>query len=209
MAPSVCQRAFSLLEIRFQRPWVGILHRQRKTTGLLSIRNHFLVTSTPKLTQTNMYIVRARGEAISAVGSSGLDARWPWGRAYWRFGPKSRGFESCIHQRKTTGLPSIRNNFLVVSPSKLTQHRENSPVTQTTPEPTLLSKGWWPHEKNPPPPSPCQGSHVGVFSLWKTYVCGMLCVVCVLCAVFVVCVLCVRESERGREREGDRERDLN
>ena len=31
-------------------------------------------------------------------------------------------------------------------------HRENSPVTQTTPQPTLLSWGGWPREKNSPPP---------------------------------------------------------
>ena len=31
-------------------------------------------------------------------------------------------------------------------------HRENSPVTQTTPEPTLLSWGVWPREKNFPHP---------------------------------------------------------
>ena len=31
-------------------------------------------------------------------------------------------------------------------------HRENSPVTQTTPEPTLLTWGGWPREKYPPPP---------------------------------------------------------
>ena len=30
-------------------------------------------------------------------------------------------------------------------------HRENSPVTQTTPEPTLSSLGGWPREKSPPP----------------------------------------------------------
>ena len=30
-------------------------------------------------------------------------------------------------------------------------HRENSPVTQTTPEPTLLSWGGWPRKKFPPP----------------------------------------------------------
>ena len=29
----------------------------------------------------------------------------------------------------------------------MSQHRENSPVTQTTPEPTLLSWGGWPREK--------------------------------------------------------------
>ena len=32
------------------------------------------------------------------------------------------------------------------------KHRESSPVTQTTPEPTLLNLGGWPLEKNPPPP---------------------------------------------------------
>ena len=31
-------------------------------------------------------------------------------------------------------------------------HRENSPITQTTPEPTLLSWGGWPREKISPTP---------------------------------------------------------
>ena len=30
----------------------------------------------------------------------------------------------------------------------IAEHRENSPITQTTPEPTLLSWGGWPREKN-------------------------------------------------------------
>ena len=34
-------------------------------------------------------------------------------------------------------------------------HRENSPVTQTTPESTLLSWEGWPHEIHPPHPWPC------------------------------------------------------
>ena len=33
-------------------------------------------------------------------------------------------------------------------------HRENSPITQTTPEPTLSSWGGWPREKSPPHPWP-------------------------------------------------------
>ena len=33
-------------------------------------------------------------------------------------------------------------------------HRENSPITQTTPEPTLLSWGGWPREKISPHPWP-------------------------------------------------------
>ena len=33
-------------------------------------------------------------------------------------------------------------------------HRENSPITQTTPEPTLSSWGGWPHEKFLPHPWP-------------------------------------------------------
>ena len=35
----------------------------------------------PKLTTTNMYIARDRCESQPAVGSSGLNARWSWGRA--------------------------------------------------------------------------------------------------------------------------------
>ena len=49
--------------------------QQRKTTGFLSIRYHFPVTSASKLTLTNMHIARARGKAVSAVGSSGLNDR--------------------------------------------------------------------------------------------------------------------------------------
>ena len=35
---------------------------------------------------------------------------------------------------------------------KLSGYRENSPVTQITPEPTLLSWGGWPREKISPTP---------------------------------------------------------
>ena len=39
-------------------------------------------------------------------------------------------------------------------------HRENSPVTQTTPEPTLLSWGGWPREPTTPPhPTPHPWPH--------------------------------------------------
>ena len=39
---------------------------------------------------------------------------------YWRFGSRDPGFESCIQQRKTAGLLSIRYHFLVASRSQLT-----------------------------------------------------------------------------------------
>ena len=46
---------------------------------------------------------------------------------------------------------SSGNNFL---PAQSWTHRENSHITQTTPEPTLLSWGRWPCEKIPPHPWP-------------------------------------------------------
>ena len=55
--------------------------QQRKTTCLLSIRISFACARASKLTTTNMYIARARWECQAAVGSSGLNACWSWGRA--------------------------------------------------------------------------------------------------------------------------------
>ena len=88
-----------------------------------------------------MYIARARCECQTAVGSSGLNAHW---RAVefkffslipdssvglsagihsvcWRFGVwDPDGFESCIQQRKTTCLLSIRISLACARASKLT-----------------------------------------------------------------------------------------
>ena len=72
---SVCQRAFALLEIQFKTPWFESCIQQRKTIGLLSIRYHFAVASASKSTPTNIYIARVMGEAISGMGSSGLNDR--------------------------------------------------------------------------------------------------------------------------------------
>ena len=41
--------------------------------------------------------------------------------------------------------------YILVDHAYVPYHRENSPVTQTTPEPTLLSWGGWPCENNSPP----------------------------------------------------------
>ena len=53
-AQLVCQRAFSLLEIRFLRPWFESCIQQRKTTCLLSIRKSLAYARASKLT-TNIY----------------------------------------------------------------------------------------------------------------------------------------------------------
>ena len=57
IAQSVCQQAFSLLEIGFQRPsGFESCIQQRKTTCLLSIRKSPACARASKLTTTNMYV---------------------------------------------------------------------------------------------------------------------------------------------------------
>ena len=77
IAQSVCQQAFSLLKIGFQRPpGFESCSQQRKTTCLLLIRKSLACARASKLTITNMYIARARCERQMAVGSGGLNACW-------------------------------------------------------------------------------------------------------------------------------------
>ena len=142
IAQSVCQWAFSLLEIRFQRPWFKSCIQQRKTTHLLSIWIALSCARASKLTTTNMYIARASCESQMTVGSGGLNACWSLGRAVelkflaWSWIAQSvcqqafslmeigfqrpSGFESCIQQRKTTCLLSIRKSLARATASKLT-----------------------------------------------------------------------------------------
>ena len=76
----------------------------------------------------------------TSLGSSGLNARWSYGRATefkifsltldssgrfvsghsvcWRFSSRDLGFESCIQQRKTTCFLSIRKSLACASASK-------------------------------------------------------------------------------------------
>ena len=56
--------------------WVQSCIQQRKTTCLLSILKSLACARASKLTTTNMFIARARCECQTAVGSSGLNARW-------------------------------------------------------------------------------------------------------------------------------------
>ena len=57
IAQSVCQQAFSLLEIGFQRPYgFESCIQQRKTTCLLSIRKSLACARASKLITTNMYV---------------------------------------------------------------------------------------------------------------------------------------------------------
>ena len=74
---SVCQQAFSLLKIGFQRPsGFESCIQQRKTTCLFSIRKSLTCARASKLTTTNMYIARARCQCQMAAGSGGLNACW-------------------------------------------------------------------------------------------------------------------------------------
>ena len=63
---------------------------------------NFLLPMHKTLTPTNTYIARARGEAISAVGLSGLNDRWSCGRAI-EFKLSSRFFSLILHS--SVGLP--------------------------------------------------------------------------------------------------------
>ena len=77
IAQSVCQQAFSLLKIGFQRPSrFESCIQQRKTTCLLSIRISLACARASKLPTTKMYIARARCQCQMAVGSGGLNACW-------------------------------------------------------------------------------------------------------------------------------------
>ena len=51
------------------------------------------------------------------------------------------------------GVEAFQETHLILVPYIYgSAHRENSPITQTTPEPTLPSWGGWPREKFPPTP---------------------------------------------------------
>ena len=77
IAQSVCQQAFSLLKIGFERPsGFESCIQQRKTTCLLSIRKSLACSRALKWTTTNMCLARARCECQMAVGSVGLNACW-------------------------------------------------------------------------------------------------------------------------------------
>ena len=143
IAQSVSQQAFSLLKIGFQRtPEFESCILQRKTTCLLSIRKSFACARASKLTTTNMYIARARCECQMAVGQVGWmladhrDRLSSSSFLAWSSIAQSvcqqafsllkigfqipPGFESCILQRKTTCLLSIKKSLACARASKLT-----------------------------------------------------------------------------------------
>ena len=63
----VCQWEFILLEIRFQRPWVRILHAAEEEKMSPFDSKSFACARASILTTTNMYIARARYESHPAV----------------------------------------------------------------------------------------------------------------------------------------------
>ena len=79
ISQSVCQRAFSLLEIRFQRPSGSeSCIQQRKTTCILSIRKSIACArAASKLTTRNMYVcMLAMHTYIHACVCSGYRQSW-------------------------------------------------------------------------------------------------------------------------------------
>ena len=64
-------------------------------------------------------------------------------------------------------LGMLSNEYIsyVWSAYLLLKHREISPVTQTTPDPTLSSWGGWPREKSPPPRHPWTHGKPGLIVL--------------------------------------------
>ena len=85
IAQSVCQQAFSLLKIRFQRPpGFESCSQQRKTTCLLSIRISLACARASKLTTTNMYMYMYMYTASALRSSQGS---WHCGsnRNIWRW----------------------------------------------------------------------------------------------------------------------------
>ena len=67
IAQSVYQRASSLQEIWFQRPWFESCIQQRKTTCPLSILKSLACARESKLTTTNMYIIHAQPRTIASI----------------------------------------------------------------------------------------------------------------------------------------------
>ena len=72
--------------------------------------------------------------------------------------PKKCSFtkQSVIDRLRYESIISFSIKLIIFRTMSLTAiaHWENSSVTQTIPEPTLLSLGGWPREKSPPPPPP-------------------------------------------------------
>ena len=136
---SVCQHAFSLLEIGFQRPsGFESCIQQRKTSCFLSNRKSLACARASKLT-TNMYIARARCECQMAVGQwaeclliirTGCRVQvFAWSsiaqsvcqQAFSLLDigfQRPPGFESCIQQRKTSCLLSNRKSLACAIASK-------------------------------------------------------------------------------------------
>ena len=74
---------------------------------------------------------------------------------------------SIVYSTICSGVDQWKHQSSPVTGEFLSQHRDNSPATQTTPEPTLLSWGGWTRE-NPPPPHPwphCKSGLIG----WSPY----------------------------------------
>ena len=81
-AQSVCQRAFSLLEIRFQRYWVRILHSAAEDN--VSPFDSKIACLCQSIEINNKYVSPEPGEK----------ANWQWGRVGWMIADHRDGLSS-------------------------------------------------------------------------------------------------------------------
>ena len=146
IAQSVCQQALSLLANRCLRPsgFESCL-QQRKTTCLLLIRKSLACARASKLTKTNnnKHVYRQSqvrkptgsevewAECLLIIGTGCRVQVFAWSsiaqsvcqQAFSQLANKClrpSGFESCLQQRKTTCLLSIRKSLACARASKLT-----------------------------------------------------------------------------------------
>ena len=141
IAQSVCLWAFSLLEIRFQRPCIQILHlAEEDNLSLFDLKIACLCQSIEINNNRHVYCQSQLRKRTSSV------VEWPqcllilgigrWVQVFslildssvgiqsgFRFGFRDPGFQSCIQYRKTTCLFTIRKSLACAGALKLTTNK--------------------------------------------------------------------------------------
>ena len=132
MAQSVCQRALSLLEIRFLTPWVRILlSGEEDNLPPFDLKIACLCQSID-INNNNHEYCQSQVPKVTGSGVEWAEFTLIMGKGYWVFSLifhcsvtlsasiQSVGDKLCIQQRKTTCLFSIRKSFACAAASNLT-----------------------------------------------------------------------------------------
>ena len=143
VAQSVCQWALSPLEIWFPRPWFRILHSSEEdklspfdskiaclcqSIEINSNKHVYRQSQVRKPTDSGVewaeYLqMIGTGCSVQVLSDPRLFSWFVSGHLVCgRFGSRDPGFESCIQQRKTTCLRSIRKSLACTRASKLTTY---------------------------------------------------------------------------------------